>query len=308
MGPNFRGRAPVVRASVQYAANLKAAKAAAAAKATEDAIATSTPVAPGNTKGSAQGNTTTSAARGGAKRNRPAKLVSTETKFLRSRYSSADITISKEGVWFNQYKIVKSTFSNTYVKNEVSHPFQAADYDFIENFTKGFSRDQRVSFLSKNWIEIVIHAENTADDTAIILDHLAKLGDDFSDHIKNLVLKFELPPLSETVKLTEDIIFSSEGFRGMLNIVREVNTYPSITTMNVVLSLPHDFPEPMHDLQLIYALAFWPLNFTKWTFKFLVPGMHHPKLAPKEDFKRLNKLDKILAKPGSTNGLEDWVR
>lgn len=243
-----------------------------------------------------------------AKRNRPPKLVSSEISFFRARSATADVTISTEGVTLNKYKITTFTYSNGRIRSEVSYPFQAGKYNFIEHFANGMSSENRITFLSEHWIEIILRAEADAHATPTILAQLEKLGPDFAEHVQNLVLKVELPPLSETLKSNQGMIFSSPGYRAIQDVVHGVNGYPSLSAVNVVLSMPHSFSEGMHDLQLIYALPFYPLVFTSWTFKFQVPGIHHPKLAPKEDLKRLNQLNRNQQKATPTNSAKDWVR
>ncbi|KUJ14062.1 uncharacterized protein LY89DRAFT_737059 [Mollisia scopiformis] len=221
------------------------------------------------------------------KRNKAPKPKSIQIKFVRLRSATADVTILASGATFNHVKLTNSTYADGTNQQVASYPFQTNGYDFARHFADRMSTPDRVNFLSKHWIEIVVVV---GSNPSALLAQMYKLGPDFAHHVKNLDVKIQLPPLSQ-INTPLNLISASPGYKLVEEIAAEVDTYTALLKLNVVLSMPHTFARGMHDSQLSHVLPFYQVAFTKWTFKYQTPGMRFPDISPKGDLERLGQLN-----------------
>ncbi|KAF8852280.1 hypothetical protein BDZ45DRAFT_749782 [Acephala macrosclerotiorum] len=227
------------------------------------------------------------------KRAMPTKV---ETSYIRLPGANADVSITASSATLNQYKVIKSAYAEGPPTNEKSYPFQAKGYDFTAHFTHRMTTAQRKDFLAGRWVEIVVRVPAGAENPTSIIDQLAKFGPDLAQHVENLVIKLEIPTLTEIFNTNLADLPASPGYLLVEKVVEEVGKFPHIARMNVVLSMPHNFSNSMHNNQLSYILPFYKLAFTRWVFRYQVPAIFLPHLAPKDTLNRLNNLYDIALK------------
>ncbi|KAE8451012.1 hypothetical protein EG329_005452 [Mollisiaceae sp. DMI_Dod_QoI] len=162
-------------------------------------------------------------------------------------------------------------------------------------FPQHMSIAERQSLLADRWVEVVAKVPAGAPGPATVVDPLATLEPDFIQHVKKLVVKLELPPLSEISSTALDSLPGSSGYKLVEHIVNEIDKFPAVTHMDVVLSMPHTVSKGLHDLQLSYALPFYKLSFTRWVFKYQFPETR-PQLVPRDDLNRLDELQNMALK------------
>ncbi|KUJ22150.1 uncharacterized protein LY89DRAFT_729618 [Mollisia scopiformis] len=226
----------------------------------------------------------------------PGSPTKVDITYVRLPGASADITLSATGATLNKYKSTKSTYSNglaTYVK---AYPFQNQGFDFVAHFMKAMSPADRVDFLAANWVEVVVELRAYFANASNVVNQLAKLGPEFTDHIKNLDIKLKLPPLAELSKMTLALLPASAGYKLIEEVVQEIFQFPAIGRMNVVLCIPHSIQDGIHDQHLSHALPFFPMSFTGWNVDIQAQGMYKPKLILREDLNSLNGLRAIEVK------------
>lgn len=221
------------------------------------------------------------------KRTLPYKV---ETSYVRLPCANADVSITISNATLNQYKVVKSIYAQGPPINVISYPFQDKTYDFTTHFTQRMSTAQRKDFLAGRWVEVVVKVPAGAESIPSIIDQLAKFGPDLAQHVENLVVKVEVPALAEIVDSVLADLPASPAYLLVEKVVEEVGKFSAIARMNVVLSMPHNFNNGMHDNQLSILLPFYKLAFTRWVFRYQVPAIFLPQIASKNALDRLNAL------------------
>lgn len=219
------------------------------------------------------------------------EVINVEVCSERERSATADVTIRHEGITHNHVQITRLTFEDGTTQQKVEYPFDEDNYNFVAHFTDEMSSGERITFLNQSWIEIVLDTRPNLDESIILFEQLDSLGPDFVNNVKKLDIKVRIPEHELIANRNVKSLPSTPAGQYLQQVVKKVKEYAAIEHMNIVIVLPEACPEGMFDIQLAFILPFFLIKFTKWRFKYQIPGIRYPKITPDRDLGRLIQMN-----------------